>query len=92
MNRLLRFLGPALRLMRERRDMRQCDLAGRARITKAMLSAYERRRRLPSLRTLSKLLDALDARLLDLGRTVEEVEAEAEAVARMFPPLRVSGS
>jgi transcriptional regulator with XRE-family HTH domain len=66
-HRLLRFLGPALRLMRLRRGMRQCDLAGRARVTKAMLSAYERSRRLPSLRTLSKLLDARDARLLDLG-------------------------
>lgn len=59
MNRLLRHLGPALRLMRERRDIRQCDLAGRARITKAMLSQYENRQQYPSLPTLSKLLDAL---------------------------------
>ena len=74
MNRLLRFLGPALRLMRVRRGMRQSDLAGRALVTKAMLSAYENRRRLPSLRTLSRLLDALDARLLDLGAAVEQVQ------------------
>jgi transcriptional regulator with XRE-family HTH domain len=66
-NRLLRFLGPALRLMRQRRRMRQVDLAGRARITKQMLSTYERRRRFPSLRTLSKILDALYANVSDLG-------------------------
>jgi transcriptional regulator with XRE-family HTH domain len=74
-NRLLRYLGPALRLMRLRRGMRQYDLAGRAQITKAMLSAYENRRRVPSLRTLSKLLDALDARLLDLVRIATLAEA-----------------
>jgi transcriptional regulator with XRE-family HTH domain len=78
MNRLLRFLGPALRLMRQRRDMRQCDLAGRARITKAMLSRYERRRQYPSLPTLSKLLDALYATLADLGEAVAYVERESQ--------------
>jgi enamine deaminase RidA (YjgF/YER057c/UK114 family) len=42
---------------------------------KAMLSTYERRRRLPSLLTLSKLLDG---RLIDLGRAAQKVEEATE--------------
>lgn len=78
MSTLLQFIGPALRLMRVRQGMRQCDLAGRAGVTKAMLSAYERRRRLPSLPTLSKLLDALYATLADLGKALAYVERESQ--------------
>jgi transcriptional regulator with XRE-family HTH domain len=77
-NRLLRFLGPALRLMRLRRRMRQVDLAGRARITKQMLSGYERRKRYPSLRTLSKILDGLYATVRDLGEVMDEIERQAQ--------------
>lgn len=77
-NRLQRTIGPALCLMRRERGLRQNRVAELAGITKPMLSAYERRRRLPSLRTLSKLLDALDARLLDLGRAVQKVEEVTE--------------
>lgn len=74
MTALLRRIGPALRLLRHQRGLRQFEAAQRAGVTKAMLSAYERRRRLPSLRTLDKLLGALDARLLDLGAAVERVQ------------------
>jgi len=71
---LLRSIGPALRLMRRKCGVQQVEIARRAAVTKAMLSAYENGKRLPSLRTLSKLLGALDASLLDLGRFVEHVE------------------
>lgn len=71
MSPLLQRIGPALRLLRLERGLRQFELAQRTGVTKAMLSAYERHRRLPSLPTLAKLLDALDARLLDLGVAVE---------------------
>lgn len=64
--------------MRQRRRMRLSDLAGRARVTEAMLSRYENRRQLPSVRTLSKLLDALDAHLLDLGAAVQYVERQSQ--------------
>lgn len=73
MSGLPQTIGPALRRMRQRRGMQQKQLASRAGITPAMLSAFELRRRLPSIRTLANLLDALDARLLDLGRAVEQV-------------------
>jgi transcriptional regulator with XRE-family HTH domain len=75
-NRLLLYIGPALRRMRQQRQMRQVDLAGRARITKAMMSAYERRRRFPSLRTLSKILDGLYANVTDLGAAMDEIERQ----------------
>jgi transcriptional regulator with XRE-family HTH domain len=74
MSTLVRSLGPALRLMRQRREMKQRRVAELAGITPAMLSAFELRRRLPSVRTLSSILDALDARVLDLGRAVQHVE------------------
>lgn len=45
---LLRFIGSALRLLRHQRGIRQYEAARRARVTKAVLSAYENRRRLPS--------------------------------------------
>lgn len=76
MNPRLRRIGPALRLLRLHRGLRQVDAAQRAGVTKAMLSAYERHRRLPSLRTLDKILVALDARLVDLGVAVERVQQQ----------------
>lgn len=76
MSPLLRRIGPALRLLRQQRGLRQVEAARRAGVTKAMLSAFERCRRLPSLRTLDKILAALDARLLDLGAAVERVQQQ----------------
>lgn len=74
MSALLRSIGPALRLLRHKSGLRQYEAAQRASVSKSMLSSYERGRRLPALRTLAKLLDALDAGLIDLGRFVEHVE------------------
>jgi transcriptional regulator with XRE-family HTH domain len=71
-------VGPALRLLRHQCGVRQVEIARRAGVTKQMLSGFERSKRLPSLRTLAKLLDALDARLLDLGQAVERVEQRAQ--------------
>jgi transcriptional regulator with XRE-family HTH domain len=63
-------LGSALRRLRVHRDLKQFETAGAAGITKAMLSAYETGRRRPSLKTLSRLLEALDADLGDLHRAL----------------------
>lgn len=73
---LLRSLGPTLRLLRRESGRRQVDTAKQARVTKAMLSAYENRKRYPSLRSLARILDALDARLLDLAVAVERVQQQ----------------
>lgn len=63
-------LGGALRRLRVHRDLKQYETAGAAGITKAMLSAYETGKRRPSLKTLSRLLEALDADLGDLHRAL----------------------
>jgi len=67
-------IGPALRLLRQVRNLRQYQLAKRAGVTKAMVSAYERGRRLPSLRTLLLLLTALGADFGTLQRALDQVE------------------
>lgn len=71
MSRPLADIGPALRLLRESRGLRQNVAAERGGVTKSMLSAYERGKRRPSLKTLDQLLAALGADLGDLARAVE---------------------
>jgi len=63
-------LGAALRRLRVHRDLKQYQTAAAAGITKAMLSAYETGKRRPSLKTLGRLLEALDADLGDLHRAL----------------------
>lgn len=74
-------LGGALRRLRIHRDLKQFETAGAAGITKAMLSAYETGKRRPSLKTLSRLLEALDADLGDLHRALV-AESYGDAVFR----------
>lgn len=66
----LKGLGPALRRLRVHRDLKQYETAAAAGITKAMLSAYETGKRRPSLKTLGRLLEALDADLGDLHQAL----------------------
>jgi transcriptional regulator with XRE-family HTH domain len=75
-------VGAALRLLRIRGGRRQCQVAVAAGITKAMLSAYETGKRLPSLKTLGPLLDALDADLADLHQALVAARQEDVVVAR----------
>lgn len=70
----LETLGPALRLLRKERGFRQQSLAERAGVTLSMVSAFENSNRYPSLRSLARILDALDAGLYDLGQAVQRVE------------------
>jgi len=60
------FLGPALRRLRQLRALKQYELANRAGLTKAQLSAYETGARSPSIRTLEALLVALQVDLRHL--------------------------
>jgi transcriptional regulator with XRE-family HTH domain len=53
-------LGPALRLLRGRRHLKQMEVAAKARITKAMLSSYETGAAIPSLQSLTSILGALE--------------------------------
>lgn len=72
-------LGKALRWLRARKDDRkQYQVAEAAGITKAMLSAYETGKQKPSLETLEKILEGLDADLGDLHRALRTVRGQKE--------------
>ncbi len=86
-------LGPALRLLRARRRLRQYQVAERAGITKAMLSSYENGNTTPSYYSLIPLLGALESDLtglqqaLDMLRAGEPPEQPSEpAPAEEAPP------
>lgn len=62
-------IGPALRFLRlhgSATPVKQKEVAARAGVTKGMLSSYERSKQEPSLSTLARLLEALDADLVKL--------------------------
>jgi transcriptional regulator with XRE-family HTH domain len=74
----LEHLGPALRLLRERRFWKQKELARRAGVTRSRMSAYELGRRLPSLRTLHRLLQALGVDLRHLHAALHAIQEQQE--------------
>jgi transcriptional regulator with XRE-family HTH domain len=55
-----------------RRALNQTELARQARVTKAMLSKYERGKQRPALDTLERILDAMGASLGDLELAMGE--------------------
>lgn len=72
-------LGKALRWLRARQDKRQYEVAEKAGVTKAMLSAYETEKQRPSLETLEKILEGLDATLEDLYQALLVINGEGDA-------------
>jgi transcriptional regulator with XRE-family HTH domain len=77
---ILNGLGPALRWLRDRRGMKQYQVAGAAGITKGMLSAYETGRQRPSLETLDKVLDTLECDLNHLHNALQIVNGRPESL------------
>lgn len=63
----------ALRQIREATGLRQVDVSERSGLTKAMVSAYEGGKLLPSLPSLSSYLDAIGCDLGDLQEAVDEL-------------------
>lgn len=61
-------IGPALRVLRERRNLRQYQVAEAAGVTKAMLSAFETGKHMPATRSIIAVLNALGADFGDLQR------------------------
>jgi transcriptional regulator with XRE-family HTH domain len=59
-------LGPALRLLRSRRQLKQTQVAEKSGLTKAMLSSYETGKATPSLASLDAFLDALETDFSEL--------------------------
>jgi transcriptional regulator with XRE-family HTH domain len=66
-------LGPALRLLRGRRKLRQFQVAEMAGMTKAMLSSYETGSVTPSLLSLSSILLAMKTDLHELQEALHAV-------------------
>ena len=72
-------LGDALRLIRNRQDRSLTEVAESGGITRAMLSAYETGRRLPSIGTLEKIMAALSIDLGGLHLVLVAVRRRGEA-------------
>lgn len=89
----LRNLGHALRYLRILSERKQFEVAEVAGITRAMLSAYERGSREPSLTTLTKILDALAVDFAGLQKALDRVESgdapleASRAPTARFPPF-----
>lgn len=66
-------LGPALRLLRSRRHLKQMAVAAKAGITKAMLSSYETGSATPSLQSLTAILGALETDFRELQDALHAV-------------------
>ena len=64
-------MGPALRLLRTRRGLRQYQVADKAGITKAMLSSYEIAGVKPSLQSLTSILNALETDLSEFQQAID---------------------
>jgi transcriptional regulator with XRE-family HTH domain len=72
-------LGQALRYLRLRLHKKQYEIADAAGITRAMLCAYERGSREPSVTTLGKILEALGADLVTLHRAMAVIRQDPSA-------------
>lgn len=79
---LLDGLDRSLRWLRQRQKKRQYQVAKAAGITKSMLSAYETGKNDPTLKTLEKILAALDCDLVDLHNAVEIVNGRTATAQR----------
>jgi transcriptional regulator with XRE-family HTH domain len=72
-------LGTALRFLRARQGLTQGVVAGRAKLTKAMLSSYEIGSKLPSFQSLAAILQALNRDFHDLQEALDEIRQRAPA-------------
>src|SRR5580693_3363959 len=85
---LLDGLDRSLRWLRQRQKKRQYQVAKAAGITKSMLSAYETGKNDPTLKTLEKILAALDCDLIDLHNAVEIVNGRTATAQRVGAAAR----
>lgn len=82
-----RHVGGALRLLRERAELRQVEVARRAHIAPGMLSAYERGKQLPPLAVLFRILEALGVSLSDLEAAILALRWTNARKVEMTPPI-----
>jgi transcriptional regulator with XRE-family HTH domain len=78
-----KFLGPALRVLRQRQQRTQSVLCKEVKVTKGMLSGYETGRQLPSLESLLAVLIGLGCDFRDLQAAIDYLAGKAP---RLAPP------
>jgi DNA-binding XRE family transcriptional regulator len=89
-------LGPALRLLRGRRHLKQMQVAAKAGITKAMLSSYETGAATPSLQSLLSILGALESNFREFQDALHAVDPSGrpgggDSVRSQPQPQRAEG-
>ena len=82
----LKALGPALRLLRGRRQLKQTEVADKSGLTKAMLSSYETGKATPSLASLDAILGALETDFIEFQDALRAASGET-AERGSAPPL-----
>lgn len=83
---LIRDLPKALLWLRLDARLKQREVAEAAGITQAMLCSYEKGKRLPTLASLIRILEALSSSFEDLGRVLRLVHRESPGAGEARPP------
>ncbi|MEO6195201.1 MAG: helix-turn-helix transcriptional regulator [Thermoanaerobaculia bacterium] len=76
-----KLLGPALRVLRQRKQRTQIALCKEIEVTKGMLSGYETGRQLPSLESLLAVLAGLDCDFQDLQAAIDYLAGKSPTPA-----------
>lgn len=85
------FVGPAVRALRDQAGFSQEELADRAELDRTYVSGIERGRRNPSVKSLQRVVSALDTSLDVLfahARTLAEAHQQQAAVRTTRPKAR----
>ena len=76
-----KLLGPALRVLRQRKQQTQSVLCKEVKVTKGMLSGYETGRQLPSLDSLLAVLIGLECDFRDLQAAIDFLAGKSPRLA-----------
>jgi transcriptional regulator with XRE-family HTH domain len=83
-----KLLGPALRVLRQRKQWTQFALCKEIGVTKGMLSGYETGRQLPSLESLLAVLAGLKCDFQDLQAAIDYMAGKSSRLAPLEEPAQ----
>ncbi|HLX10855.1 MAG TPA: helix-turn-helix transcriptional regulator [Thermoanaerobaculia bacterium] len=81
-------LGEMIKFLRNRRGWMQKELAKRAGLTKGMVSGYETGKKTPTLQSLTRIAEALQADFCDLHCAFEHVQGRPMVVHELTAHFR----
>jgi transcriptional regulator with XRE-family HTH domain len=84
-----KLLGPALRMLRQRKQRTQRVLCKEIQVTKGMLSGYETGRQLPSLESLLAVLTGLECDFKDLQAAIDYLSGKSPGLAPLEESAQV---